>query len=102
MDSVMGTKDIIHPESMAVHVSRASYRCRIGLLGYMEWALTHPATRNPAPVVGTTWTAPVVGRAPRAAGRKVWDSFTQFYLGFPAIISLFWSFCCVILECYLS
>jgi hypothetical protein len=81
MNSVMGTKDIIHPESMAVHVSRASYRYRTGLLGYREWALTHPATRNPAPVVGTTWTAPVVGRAPRAAGRKVWDSFTQFYHG---------------------
>ena len=81
MDSVMGTKDIIHPESMAVHVSRTSYRYRTGLLAYREWALTHPATRNPAPVVGTTWTTPVVGRVPRAAGRKVWDSFTRFHHG---------------------
>ena len=97
MNSVKGTKGIIHPESMAVHVSRTSYDCQntyrgssrsrnshrysigLPLLAYREWALTHPAVRNPAPVVGTTWTAPVVGRNPRAAGRKVWDSFTRFF-----------------------
>ena len=64
MDSVMGTKGIIHPESMAVHVSRSSYRHHAGLLAYREWALTHPATRNPAPVVGGfTYQKPHLGRS---------------------------------------